>query len=166
MKCCVDLCTRGNAIPDQIVTDLYQYPRPVPLPSLAGNEEDHCGIFMGSTMIKRYEYTKMTKRDIIPGGRQQVLLDLAKQDWSVVYDAPDIDTKSQALHTTITDIINRYCPYKTYKTRADKPEYVNSTLDKLMKARDRAKKHGKNSWKYLSQLCQSMLRKRKQTICQ
>ena len=163
MKCCVDFCTRGNAILDQIVTDLYQYPTPVPLPSLAGNEEDHCGISMGSTMIKRYEYTKMTKRDITPGGRQQVLLDLAKQDWSVVYDAPDVDTKSQALHTTITDKINRYCPYKT---RANKPEYVNSTLDKLMKARHRAKKHGKKLLEILEQAVPIYVKKTKETICQ
>ena len=158
VRCCVDFCTRGNAVLDQIITDIDQYPKPIKLPPLVGNEEDHCGILMGSTKIKRYEYVKITRRNVTAGSKQQVLLNLAKQDWSKVLASPCVDSKTETMNSIIINILDKYCPLKTYKTRADKPGYINSTLDKLMKARDRARKDGKKSWKYLSQLCKVMLR--------
>ena len=39
VRCCVDFCTRGNAVLDQIITDIDQYPKPIKLPPLVGNEE-------------------------------------------------------------------------------------------------------------------------------
>ena len=161
LKCCVDFYTRGTAILDQILSDVDQYDKPVELPPLLGNENDHCGIFVGSVRVKRFEYVKVTQRNITASTKHQVLLDIAKQDWSDVYNSPCVNSKTEQLNNIVTDILDKHCPLVTRKRRADKPQYINSTLDKLMKARDRARKERKKSWKFLSQLCKSLLRKRK-----
>ena len=162
LKCCIDFCTRGDAVLDQIITDIDGYTAPEALPPLIGNEDDHCAVYMKSVTVKRRQYHRIRRRKITPASRQQVLLDLAKQDWSEVTAAGSVDTKAEIFHETVTNILDRHCPYVTYKTRQDKPNYIDPTLDKLMNARDRHfKTRGRSkSWKFLSKLCQKMLRKR------
>ena len=48
--------------------------------------------------------------------KQKTAYEIVSRDWS-----------SDVCSSDLTDIINRYCPYKTYKTRANKLDYVNST---------------------------------------
>ena len=84
----MDFYTRGNAILDQILSDVDQYDKPVELPPLLGNENDHCGILVGIVPVKRFEYVNVTQRNITASAKPQVLLDIAKQDWSDVLNSP------------------------------------------------------------------------------
>ena len=60
----MDFYTRGTAILNQILSDVDQYDKPVELPPLLGNENDHRAIFVGSVRVKRFEYVKVTQRNI------------------------------------------------------------------------------------------------------
>lgn len=165
MKCCINFCTRGDAILDQIVTDIDSYTNPEALPPLIGNEDDHCAVYMQGVKVKRHPQHHVTRRRITPSSRQQVLLDLAKQDWSDVFIADDVNTKTEVFHNSVNAILNQHCPYVTYKTREDKPNFVDPTLDKLMNIRDRHfKTRGRSkAWKFFNKLCQKMLRKKIRT---
>ena len=161
LNCCVDCYTRGTAILNQILSDVDQYDKPVELPPLLGNETDHCGIFVGSVRVKRFEYVKVTQRNITASTKHQDLLDIAKQDLSDVSNSPCVNSKTEQLNNIDSDILDKHCPLVTRKRRADKPQYINSTLDKLMKARCRAREERTMTWKFLSQLWRSVRKKKK-----
>ena len=61
----------------------------------------------------------------------------------------------------VTDILDIHCPLKTYKTRVDKPNFIDPLLLKVMRARDRAYRTNHKSWRYLSNLVKKLLRKRR-----
>ena len=147
---------------DQIFTDIDDYSAPEALPPLIGNEDDHCGVYMKGVTVKRRQYHKVTRSKITPASRQQVLLDLAKQNWTEVTLVDNVNSKAEAFHGIVNTILDKHCPYVTYKTREDKPNFVDPTLDKLMNVRDRHfKTRGRSkSWKFFNKLCQKMLRQR------
>ena len=158
---CVGFFTYQNSILDQILTDIDEYPSAVKLPPLVGNENDHCGIYLGSIFVRKRHYTVVTKRVITPASRQSVLIDIAKQDWKDVLSAPCADTKTDALNQIIVTILDNHCPLKKFKTRADKPNYITPAIDKIRKARDRAYNKNYKTWKFFSNLSKKMLARRK-----
>ena len=54
LRCCIDFCTRGDEVLDQIITDtcIDGYTAPEALPPLIGNEDDHRAIYMKSVTMK------------------------------------------------------------------------------------------------------------------
>ena len=48
LRCCIDFCTHGDAVLDQIITDSDSKR----LPPLIGNEDDHCAVYMKSVTVK------------------------------------------------------------------------------------------------------------------
>jgi hypothetical protein len=161
LACCVHFSTRKDACLDQILTNIDRPITPVKLPPLVGNEDDHCGIFMGSMCIQRYNYIKVTQRKITPSSKLKVLANIAGQCWTEVLTALCVDTKVEALNHTVTSIIDRHCPYYTFKTREDRLHPLSPTILKLMRARDRAFRYQKRSWKFLSVLVRRLLRNSK-----
>ena len=111
LRCCIVFCTRGDAVLNQIITDIDNYAAPEALTPLIGNEDDHCAVYMKSVSVKRCQYNRIRWRNTTPASRQQVLLDLAKQDWAKVSAAGSADTKTESFHETVTNILDRHCPY-------------------------------------------------------
>ena len=117
---CVGLFTYQNSIlDDHILTDIDEYPSAVNLPPLVGNENDHCGIYLGSIFVRKCHYIVVTIRIVIPASRRSALIDIAKQDWNGVLSAPCADTKTDALNQIIVTILDDHCPLKKFKTPAD-----------------------------------------------
>lgn len=80
---------------------------------------------------------KVTRRRATLASRQLVLLELAEQFWSEVTNVGNGDAKAEVFHQTVNTILDKHCPYVTYKTQEDKPNFVDPTLDKLIILCDR-----------------------------
>lgn len=157
----IDFSTRGNVILDQILTDVNNYSVATKLTPLIGNENDHCGVFLDCSKVRKSQYTSVTRRKITPTAKQQVIIDIATQDWSEVTNTQCIHAKTAALNTVVFNILDTHCPLKTYKTRADKPHSIDPLLLKVMRARDRAYRKNHPSWRFLSIIVKKQLRKRR-----
>ena len=59
LKMMVNFPARGDVTLDQIMTDIDEYGQAIQLPSLVGNENDHCCIHLqGANITKQYRTVK------------------------------------------------------------------------------------------------------------
>ena len=157
----IDFTTRGDAIQDQILTDVDDYRSPLCLPPLLGNETDHCCVHLPLQNITKHKYKVMISRGWNTRTRNDILLDLALQEWSHASEIQDVYEMVDRYHKTITTILDGHCPIKRRKVRTDNSFTMTTLIDKLKKARDRAHKNNKKSltWVYLSKLVARLVRK-------
>ena len=158
----VNFNTREQAKLDLVLTNIAEYKPAEELSPIANN--DHCCILVKGNIAKKApRYIKTTRRIITPVRKARVLCDLAKQDWNAVLSSPDPDSKTEALHGIVTNILDDHCPFRTRKVRRDRPGWMSTSLQKLINARDKARKNKCKSFKVIRALTQRRIRSAKRS---
>ena len=110
------------------------------------SNNDHCCVLLNSSQAKKpAKYIRTTKRVVNNIRKNQVLLDLAKQDWNAVLSATTVHSKVEALHHIINQILDKHCPFKTVKLRSDQLGWMTNRLRNLIESRDRASRKKKRT---------------------
>ena len=158
----VNFSTRGDAVLDQIITDIREYKDAQELPPITQEKVDHCAILLTGVQQEVPKYTTVQKRKLNSETRQNIALDIAKENWSSVLQAETTDEKVNQLHETVNQILDKNCPLKSVKVRKDTPPWITDAIRKTLKARDKAYKKGCPSYKFLRSLATKMIRTQKQ----
>ena len=151
--------TRESAKLDLMLTDISEYQPAVKLAPLAHN--DHCCILVKGQMFKNNSYVRINKRLATPKRKNSFLAELAATDWGNVLHSPSVHTKVAQLHKTVNELLNKHCPAKTFKVRSDRPQWMTSSILKLIRAREEAHSKGCASYKFLRSLVQKAIRSSK-----
>ena len=153
----IDFNTRENAKLDLICTNISEYKPAVQLAPISTN--DHCCVLIkSSSALKTPKYIRTNRRVITPERKSQVLGELARESWDAVYTADNVHDKAEALHSIINKILDKHCPYRARKIRRDRPPWMSTAIEKLIRARDKAFKNKCKSWKVLRALVQRRIR--------
>ena len=111
LKTMVNFPTRGDVTLDQIMTDIDEYGQAIQLPSLVGNENDHCCIHLPGANITKH-YRTVYKRHCSTANKNAAITDIIQHDWSGVTSCDSVDEMVEKYHCDITDILDDHCPIK------------------------------------------------------
>ena len=156
----VNFPTRELVKLDDILTDVEDYEPAEKVSPLSRN--DHCCILLKKkTKPATGKYIYIHQRKTTKHCKTMLLSELAQTDWTSLLVAKNVDTKVEILYSIINKLLDKHCPIQKKKVRKDKPEWINDTIIKSIRARERA--YGKNcsSWKVLRTITQRMIRKSK-----
>lgn len=67
----------------------------------------------------------------------------------------------QNFYNTIQQIVNRHCPLRKVRVRDDNPPWETNLTRKIRRARNKAYKNNKPSYKYLNKLLKKMISRNK-----
>jgi hypothetical protein len=149
--------TRDNSILDLILTDINEYDGSIEKLAPLSNS-DHCAMLLKSVKAKSTRYTVTFKRVFTKHCKQNILAEISTLAWENVLSASNINEKVMILHNTINDIIEKQAPLQRQKSRENKPPWINRSILKVMRARDRAYSKGSKSFKFLKTLVRSMIK--------
>ena len=155
----VNFPTRDQAKLDLMLTDVDEYDHPIKLAPISHN--DHCCILLEGKQFHRSNYTKVRRRLVTPERKNSLLSDLASESWENVLNTDSIHDKVTNLNSTVTQLLNKHCPERDIKIRADRPQWMTSSILKLIKARDEAYDRGCSSYKFIRSLVQKAIRSSK-----
>ena len=142
-----------------MLTDISEYQPAIKLAPLAHN--DHCCVLVKGQVFKNNSYVRITKRLVTPERKNSCLAELAATDWGNVLHSPSVHTKVAQLHKTVNELLDKHCPTKTFKVRSDRPQWMTSSILKLIRAREEAHRKGCASYKFLRSLVQRAIRSSK-----
>jgi hypothetical protein len=108
------------------------------------------------------KYKTVLRRKLKEVARQNIEIDIAREEWSCVIEAETTDEKVDHLHETVNCILDKHCPLKSVKIRKDSPPWITDAIRKALKARDKAYKKGCASYRFLRCLTTRMIRTQKQ----
>lgn len=140
---------------DLIMTNCDGYNTCTKLAPLGTNE--HCCILVPSTNKPKQKFVSVTKRKYTPKSKNNIKLDIIKEDWAQVFAARTVDEKADALHAAIENILDTHAPSTKVRVRKDIPE--NDLIRKIRRAKDRAQRQGRRAWKPLANLLEKLVRK-------
>ena len=160
LKTMVNFPTRGDITLDQIMTDIDEYGQAIQLPSLVGNENEHCCIHLPGANITKH-YRTVYRRHCSTANKNAAITDIIQHDWSGVTSCDSVDDMVEKYHCGITDILNDHCPIKRKRLRVDNSKIITPVIDKIMKAINRAHKNKQATWKFFSKLSKKLVRRRK-----
>ena len=162
LKTMVNFPTRGDVTLDQIMTDIDGYGQAIQLPSLVGNENDHCCIHLPGANITKH-YRTVYKRHCSTATQNAAITDIIQHDWSGVTSCDSVDEMVEKYHCDITDILDDHCPIKRKRLHVDNSKIITPVIDKIMKARNRAHKNKQATWKLFSKLSKKLVRRSKRS---
>ena len=154
----VDFPTREGNILDMAFTDIQEY---ISVgcgkePPIATN--DHCAISIKSTYCKpAARYKTIRKHCITPNAKAKITERLQSMSWQFLYDIPDIHQKVETFQSTLRYIFDECCPVRSYRVPMEKPCFMTPTVKKLHRAKKRAHKGNKPTFKYLSKTLSAMI---------
>ena len=146
-----------------MLTDISEYQPAIKLAPLAHN--DHCCVLVKGQVFKNNSYVRITKRLVTPERKNSCLAELAATDWGNVLHSPSVHTKVAQLHKTVNELLDKHCPTKTFKVRSDRPQWMTSSILKLIQAREEAHSKGCASYKFLRSLVQRAIKLSKRKNC-
>ena len=144
---------------DLVLTDITEFKPAEELAPLGRN--DHCCILVKGQEFKNNTYVKAVRRLITPERKNSFLSDLAAASWGNVLHSPSVHTKVAQLHKTVNQLLDKHCPKKTVKVRADRPQWMTTAILKLIDAREKAYAKRCPSYKFLRALVQKAIRSSK-----
>ena len=89
---------------------------------------------------------------------------LYHQDWSELYNEPDVHKKAELFQNTMCCIVNEICPPRKICVREDNPKWETDISCKIRRARNRAHQKKSKSYKYLSKLLKKLINKNKKLV--
>jgi hypothetical protein len=121
LRKCVKSPTRGNAILDQILTNMSHLFEPAQhLPPL-GRSDHQCLLFKPKQRMKLPPITKKF-RPMKPGNLQTLQAEMSKETWESVINAEDVDDKVFIFNTLVTNMLDIAMPEKSVRVHpSDKP---------------------------------------------
>ena len=108
----VQFPTRQNAYLDKIFTNIDDL-KTSTLEKLAPlQDSDHDIIFLQKTTSHATTSEKITYHHVTRESQIAIERDIAQLDWSNITSVTDPNSKAIAIHSTISNIVNRHCPIK------------------------------------------------------
>ena len=152
----VNFDTRGEAVLDLMFTDISEYTNPTRLAPLVTN--DHCCIMLSSFSLGSI-YRTTSRRRIAESDRVTICHAIATHDWRDVIACADIDEKVSLYDDTINHILNKQCPVRQLRVKPQTIPWQSPLIIKIRRAKNRAYRSGKFSWRYLAGLLKRLARK-------
>jgi hypothetical protein len=115
-------------------------------------------------MRKKYKY--INKRQITKHKKELIRREIEQQSWTDIFKASDVDEKVSLLHQTIENILEKHCPTERVKVRVERPPWISSFIQKLIRARNKAFVKKCPSWKLLRAVVQRRIRTSKRYYVQ
>ena len=149
----VSFPTRGVNKLDLIFTDIPEYIKSgcSSLPPILTN--DHVAIHISSVnRIPAPGYLTIRKRNVTPATKVAITTELCSHNWDNLYAANTADEKVDILHHVINSILDKHCPYRSIRVPQGKPVLTTPLIRKLSRAKKRAHRKNKPTWKAISKL--------------
>lgn len=156
----VDFPPRGEKKLDLVFTDIDGYIDAgcTEKPPIATN--DHCALVIPRlNREKQSRYTTIKKRTVTPSAKYTISQELFALDWEFLYQAETIDEKVELLQSKMTALYHKHCPERSIQVPLEKPIVSTPLIRKLQRAKQRAYRKNKPSWKFLSKLLSRSRRK-------
>ena len=147
LKQTVHLPTRGKSFLDRILTNLKDYYDP-PMERPKFGLSDHSSVEVQPKQQAKTSQSKQTviSRDLRPSKRRAMRTYLEQVDVSAMISAVDsCEEKVSVLKTVVHTGLDYVLPLKTKTVISAEPPWINPTLKKLIKKRQRALSQGRHA---------------------
>ena len=137
LRKCVKSPTRGNAILDQILTNMSHLFEPAQhLPPL-GRSDHQCLFFKPKQRMKLPPITKKF-RPMKPGNLQTLQAEMSKETWESVINAEDVDDKVFIFNTLVTNMLDIAMPEKSVRVHPSDKPWITPFIKNCIKERQPA----------------------------
>ena len=144
--------TRDAKMLDLVFTDIGEYAGGCErLDPISTN--DHCAISLTpSAYVDTKRYKTVCRREISSKSKVALTDELRTADWSFVSGDSSVHDKVSKFQDYIMSLYNKHCPLRNIRVPVDKPLITSPLIRKLKRAKQRAHKGNKSSWKALSRV--------------
>ncbi|XP_066300008.1 uncharacterized protein [Branchiostoma lanceolatum] len=146
----VDIPTRGNAVLDQIMTNIGGFYRSPSVAPPVGNSDHNCVLLFGERR-KPPNYTcKKVVRPMRDSDLRAFGSWITSHNWDEVLQETNTQAKSTTFYTTLNQAIEKFLPAKTVRTHCRDKPWITPMIKSLISKRQRAFKKGDTcAWKHL-----------------
>ena len=101
---------------------------------------DHCLVYLSYGLKKpKYKPKMVTRRDLKNFNEEKLTDDLARTDWSELYNANNSDDKANIFERKFTTILDKHAPQKTFRVTRPPSPWLTDEIKSQMDLRDRYK---------------------------
>jgi hypothetical protein len=159
----VNFPTRVNSFLDKVYTNELSYKHAIVTKCSPLGRSDHACVVVSSCFLRKSEYKTIHKRTVTTTARNNIMLEIAKVDWSLLSNINDLDKLVESYQDIITTIYHKHCPIRHLRIKTDsKPAWETPLIQKLRRAKDKAFTQGKPTYTYLRQILEILISKAKQ----
>ena len=155
----INFATRGEITLDKIFTYVQEYIDCgcISEPPILNN--DHCAVALPPVQrIRRPKHITVKKHLVTPKSKLAISEELNSYDWDFIHAEPNVDKKVELLQHSMSELFNKNCPIRHVRKPIDKPVVTLPLIQKLNRAKQRARKKGNPSWKFLSKFLQQQMK--------